>query len=1104
MAPEGRRRDGAAADDDRAGPATGRAGPDGDRSLVARDRLEARLDAVRHRRLVTVVAGPGSGKTTALRAWAGRHPHAWHSVTPADGHLATFAAGLIRALGGVLGETERLAGPLEAAASGGGQDETPERADAVAGFLCSVLDATLVDDHLLVVDDLHELDPASASARLVASICRNAPARLHVVLASRDDMPFPTERLAAHGEVAALSAPDLAFDVPEIRDLLAVSGVAAPDDVAAAIASATNGWPAAVRLAVEAVRAQPSGGAAAIADLHRPDSPLFVYLANDVFARGTPELRALLRTVAPLDAFNVALCEALGIPDAVATIRWLAARGLFLQRAGDDLVLHALVRDFARDAWPLETGEARRILAAAAAWHVRAGRLEAAFGLAARAGDPAALAELVVGSGPELVRTGRARTVTEAAEQLPLEARSPAVARVIGEAYASMGLTDVALEWLELAVPATGPIPIDLAWRQAMSHYLRDELQEVIRIHADAESAPDRPADVAQLAAWAAGAYRRLGDGARASQLATESLAAAARTTDGSAGAAAHTAGAFAAELAGDKIAVARHHGQAFAAAKRAGDMLQGVRIRINRTSEALETGQYAEAIAEFDEAIELATLGGFTTLRALALMNRGLCNWCLGRLEASSADYEASIEAYRLTGSRELAYAVIGRGDVYRERGDLELARASYEEGLAIAERTGDRQALVPGLYQSAKVIASDDPAEALARAERAVAYEWPDQPWALVALGWVAWLGGDRARAHRAALDAATAARAAGDRFGAAEALELRAWAAVDPSAEVDALLQAARIWREIGNPIREATTELAIARLAAGPGARAAAEAAERRLERLGMRASPVGSAGLLTALARRGQDAVEIRTLGGFRMVRDGRPVALTEWQSKKARDLVKLLVARRGRPVPREQLAEALWPDDPEGAVGNRLSVAVSLLRQVMDPDKRFDAEHFVSTDKENVALNLETVAVDVEAFLAGAAAGLALHRQGRREDSLDRLTAAEAAYGGDFLEEHPYDEWAVGLREEARATYLAVVTLLADDARDEVDTEREIRLRLRVLERDPYDEGASLALVRAHQRRGARGEARAAYRRYVSRMEEIDVEAVPFPTSTVP
>jgi DNA-binding SARP family transcriptional activator len=1100
MRAEGPGREGAAARGEDARGATGQAPSGLDRTLLARPRLERRLDEALGRRLITIVGGPGSGKSTLLRTWAGRHPHAWHTASPADARLATLAGGLIAAFEGALGGSDALAGGVEASAASGALDETAERADAVAGYLCSVLDAALRDDLVLVIDDLHEVDGAGPSGQLVASLCRNAPSRLHVVLASREEVPFPIERLVANGEVSQLGARDLAFDASEIRALLEAGGLGGDEGLADAIERATNGWPAAVRLAIEAVRSNPDGAAEAVAGLARPDGPLFGYLAQEVFARGTPELRELIRTVAPLERFSPALCNALGIPDADATIRWLAARGLFLQRTGEELVLHGLVRDFARDAWPLEPGELRRILGAAAMWHAGAGQADVAVSLAERAGDPQALATLLADAGPELVRTGRGRIVADAAEQLPVASRSPAVARVVGEAYASMGMSDVALGWLELAAPPGGPVPIDIAWRQAMSHYLRDELQEVIRIYDEADRDPERPADVAQLAAWATGAYRRLGDGARASELAAEALRAAARTDDGSAIAAAHTAGAFAAEIAGDRVEVARHHSLALAAAQRAGDLLQTVRIRINSTSDPLESGSYADAIAGFDAAVEVATLAGFTSLRALALMNRGLSNWCLGRLEAASADYEASISAYRATGSRELAYAVIGRGDVYRERGDLELARVAYEEGLAIAERTGDRQALVPALYQSAKVLVSEDPDAALARAERAVAYLWPDQAWALVSLGWIRWLRGDRAGAHQAALDAAAAARAAGDRFGSAEALELRTWTAEHPAAQRDGLAQAARIWREIGNETREATCELALARLESGPSARAAADAAERRLERLGTRPSAFGGAGLLTAVARTDNDAVDIRTLGGFRMLRAGMPVALAEWQSKKSRDLLKLLIARRGRPAPREQLAEALWPDDPEGAVGNRLSVAVSLLRQVMDPDKHYDPEHFVPTDKENVTLNLDAVSLDVEEFLAAAQAGLALLRRGRTDEALDRLTAAEAAYDGDFLEEHPYDDWAVGLREEARASYLAIVGALADHARDAGDVEREIRLRLRLLERDPYDEAASLALVRAHLRRGARGEARAAYRRYTQRMEEIEVESVPFPS----
>jgi ATP/maltotriose-dependent transcriptional regulator MalT/DNA-binding SARP family transcriptional activator len=1074
-------------------PETSATGP----SVVRRPVLERRLDDVRHRRLIVIVAGPGFGKSSLLHAWVRRHFHAWHDVAPRDLDLGTFLSGLLDAFRRAVPGLGPALTHVEAAAAVGGDGATADRVDAVAEALCSGLDTVLESDLLLVLDDLHELAEGTASARLVAGICRRAPARLHLVLGSRDAMPFPLERMAAHGDVGRFDARDLAFTADEVAALLAVGGHVAADGLPGAIVDATDGWPAAVRLVIESLA--PGGGAASI-DVSEPDGPLFAYLASEVFERAPASVRDLIRRITPLDSFTDGLAVELGVPDAKAAILWLTVRGLFVRRVGDRFILHDLVREFARRSWPLDADGTSAILALAAGWHDRNGDPTEALALAARSGDVRLLTKLVTSAGPGLVRAGGARAIVEAAERLPAEARDPMVARIVGEAYASMGLSDAALGWLERAIPDAGPIPADVAWRLAMSHYLRDELDRVIELHERADLEAAAPADLAHLTAWAAGAYRRLGDAVNAARLAADALDAAERSGDDRARAAAHTAGAFGAEIAGDRVGVTRHQRLALAAAERAGDLLQVTRIRINQASELLESGSYALAIRETDTALEIATLAGFGSLRALALMNRGLAAWCLGRLEEASAAYEASIEAYRAAGSRELAYALIGRADVYRERGDLELARGAYDEGLALAERTGDRQALVPGLYQSAKVIAFDDPAEARARAERAVAYGWPDRAWALVALGWVLVHAGERARAREAATEAAAAARAAGDRFGVAEALELRTWAAEDPGAERDGLLQAASIWRELGNGIREATVELALARMSTGHGARAAAQAAETRLQRLGVRPSPVGPAGLLTAVAGRGLDPIEIRTLGGFRVLREGAPIALPEWQSKKARDLLKLLVARRGHPVPRDVVAETLWPDEDTSGLGNRLSVAVSLLRGVLDPTKRFDPERFVVTDKANVTLDLDAVVVDVEAFLAHAAAGFDLLRQGRRTEGLERLGTAEAAYTGDFLEEHLYDDWPVAVREEARATYLGVARALADAAAADGDPDREVRFRLRSLERDPYDEAAHLALVAAHTRSGAHGEARAAYRRYALRMEEIEVEAVAFPS----
>jgi DNA-binding SARP family transcriptional activator len=222
------------------------------------------------------------------------------------------------------------------------------------------------------------------------------------------------------------------------------------------------------------------------------------------------------------------------------------------------------------------------------------------------------------------------------------------------------------------------------------------------------------------------------------------------------------------------------------------------------------------------------------------------------------------------------------------------------------------------------------------------------------------------------------------------------------------------------------------------------------------------------------------------------------VPLSDWQSKKARDLLKILVARRGRPTPRDMLMEALWPEDDPDKLPNRLSVALAVLRSVLDPHKRFAPDHFVSADKASLRIALEHVPVDVESFLATAVEGIAL-AEGGRPEAAGRLAAAEATYAGDFLEEDLYEEWAVPLREDAQAAYIQVARALAASAHGRGDFDAEARYLLRVLERDPYDETAQVALVSSLAFAGRHGEARRFYRAYCARMREIGVEPAPYP-----
>jgi DNA-binding SARP family transcriptional activator len=239
-------------------------------------------------------------------------------------------------------------------------------------------------------------------------------------------------------------------------------------------------------------------------------------------------------------------------------------------------------------------------------------------------------------------------------------------------------------------------------------------------------------------------------------------------------------------------------------------------------------------------------------------------------------------------------------------------------------------------------------------------------------------------------------------------------------------------------------------------------------------------------------------VAIRSLGAFRVFRDGDLLPLAAWQSKKARTLLKILVARRGRATTRDYLMEALWPGEDPDVVTRRLSVALATVRAVLDPGKRHPPEYFVIGDKDAVRLDLANLPVDVEEFLAAAAAGLARFAASHTSAEV-QLAAAERAYEGDFLEEDTYADWAAPLREEARAACTSVLRALAALAEASGRPDDAVRRYLRILEMDSWDESAHIALVAAMERAGRHGEARRRYVAYASRMAEIGAPTAPFP-----
>ncbi|MFW6204227.1 MAG: ATP-binding protein [Actinomycetota bacterium] len=197
-------------------------------------------------------------------------------------------------------------------------------------------------------------------------------------------------------------------------------------------------------------------------------------------------------------------------------------------------------------------------------------------------------------------------------------------------------------------------------------------------------------------------------------------------------------------------------------------------------------------------------------------------------------------------------------------------------------------------------------------------------------------------------------------------------------------------------------------------------------------------------------------VEIRLLGGFDVLVDGRLVGADEWTRPQAATLVKVLALAPGRRLHREQLIDRLWPELPIAEAAPRLHKLAHYARRALG-----DNRAAVVLRGETVALLPDAeVVVDVDAFERAAEQAVA-----------DGSPAAAAAvvdrYGGMLLPEELYEPWAEARREHLSLRYRDLLRVAErwDD----------------LLAEDPADEDAHIALMTRHVEEG---DHRAALRQY--------------------
>jgi DNA-binding SARP family transcriptional activator len=215
------------------------------------------------------------------------------------------------------------------------------------------------------------------------------------------------------------------------------------------------------------------------------------------------------------------------------------------------------------------------------------------------------------------------------------------------------------------------------------------------------------------------------------------------------------------------------------------------------------------------------------------------------------------------------------------------------------------------------------------------------------------------------------------------------------------------------------------------------------------------------------------------LGTFRVSIDGVPVDLTA--RRRARQVLAYLFVHRRVAVPRDVLTDLFWPDAGPAAARNNLHVTLTGIRRALAAahpaaivERRFDAYRLGGP---------AVIWTDVEQFERSRAGGQLAERRGDRAEALRCLEAASQLYGGEFLADEPYADWAVPFREALRLDAVDALSALVERYAEQGAYGPASVLARRSLTIDPCNEAVHRRLMTCYAATGQRHLALSQYHR---------------------
>src|SRR5581483_5117250 len=245
------------------------------------------------------------------------------------------------------------------------------------------------------------------------------------------------------------------------------------------------------------------------------------------------------------------------------------------------------------------------------------------------------------------------------------------------------------------------------------------------------------------------------------------------------------------------------------------------------------------------------------------------------------------------------------------------------------------------------------------------------------------------------------------------------------------------------------------------------------------------------------------SLKVTTLGRFSVTRNEDPLSGGNWNRRRVCELFKILLSVDQHRLHREQIQEILWTASSIEQAANSFGKTLYLLRRALEPDLApGKSSAYVSLDQDVLYLVPASIEIDADLFETHARQLQARVQGKTKKDQylhlLDEFDRALDLYGGDYLPDDLYEDWAQRRRDRLRRLYSWLLEQAAQIALADARGEQASEYLRALLEQNQADESMHRELMLVYARMGRRNEAISLYQQLREALRE-EFNTVPLP-----